>query len=97
MKIAKVPDYYENDKWSTYFWFIPKKQSQNIKLGAYLLRWDIERDGTKINFAVSVDARNDKEDTGSPGSTFEQTTQAENNGSFVFLHHLATVNNHRIF
>ena len=97
MKIAKVPDYYENDKWSTYFWFIPKKQSQNIKLGAYLLRWDIERDGTKINFAVSVDARNDKEDTGSPGSTFEQTTQAENNGSFVFLYHLATVNNHRIF
>ena len=97
MKIAKVSDYYENDKRSTYFWFIPENKVKIFKLGAYLLRWDIERDSTKINFAVSVDARNDKEDTGSPGSTFEQTTQAENNGSFVFLYHLATVNNHRIF
>lgn len=56
---------------------------------AYLLRWDIEGNGTKINFAVSVDTRDDKEDTGTTSATFEQATQAENNGSFVFLHHLS--------
>jgi len=66
-----------------------EKKNERAKPGAYLLRWDIEGDGTKINFAVSIDARNDEEDTGTSSSAFEQTTQAENNGSFVFLYHLA--------
>ena len=60
-----------------------------IETIAYLLRWDIEGDGTKINLAVSVDTRDDKENTGAAGTAFEQATQAENNGPFVFLHHLA--------
>ena len=72
---------------------IKRQKIKETQLVAYLLRWDIERDGTKINFAVSIDARNDKEDAGASGSAFEQTTQAENNGSFVFLYHLAVVNN----
>lgn len=75
------------------FWikYTKKKEKENerLKLGAYLLRWDIEGDGTKINFAVSIDAGNDEEDTGTSSSAFEQTTQAENNSSFVFLYHLA--------
>lgn len=66
-----------------------KKENERLKPGAYLLRWDIEGDGTKINFAVSIDAGNDEEDTGTSSSAFEQTTQAENNSSFVFLYHLA--------
>lgn len=66
-----------------------EKKNSNQQLVAYLLRWDVERDGTKINFAVSIDARNDEEDAGTSGSAFEQTTQAENNGSLVLLNHLA--------
>ncbi len=78
-------------KWSVkrIFFLIYQKESERLKRGSYLLRWDIEGDGTKINFAVSIDAGNDEEDTGTSSSAFEQTTQAENNSSFVFLYHLA--------
>lgn len=56
---------------------------------AYLLRRDIEGDGTKIDFTISVNARDDEEDAGTAGAAFEQATETENDGPFVFLHHLA--------
>ncbi len=80
----------EDGRWSANLKrYKQKKKELKQQLVAYLLRRDVERDGTEINFAVSIDTRNDEEDTGASGSAFEQTTQAENNGSFVFLYHLA--------
>jgi hypothetical protein len=53
------------------------------------LRRDIEGDGTQIDLAIRIDTGHDEEDTRTAGATFEQATQAEDDGSFVFLHHLA--------
>ena len=54
----------------------------------YLLRGNIEGNGTQVNLAVRVDARDDEEYSGSTGATFEQTTQTEDNRTLIFLNHL---------
>ena len=38
-----------------------------------------------VNLLVDVDARNDEEDAGSPGSAGEKTTQPEDDCSLVLL------------
>jgi hypothetical protein len=55
---------------------------------SYLLRRNIEGDGSKVYFGVSVDAGNDEEDTGTSRSSGHQSTQSEYDGSFVLLYHL---------
>lgn len=55
------------------------------------MRWDVERDGAQVHLTICVYARKNKEKTGTTRATFDQTTQAEDNGPFVFLDDLRLI------
>ena len=50
-----------------------------------LLWRDIVRLSPHVDLLIDVDARNDEEDAGPPGSTGEKTTQPEDDRSLVLL------------
>ena len=53
-----------------------------------LLWWNVERNGTEVHFAVSIDAGYNEKDTRATGTTFQQTTESKDDGPLVFLYHL---------
>jgi hypothetical protein len=64
------------------------KEIRRMQLINYFLWWNVERDGTQIDFGVSVDAWNDEEDAGASSSSGYQATEAEDDGTLVFLYNL---------
>ena len=50
-----------------------------------LLRWNIIGLCPHVNLLIVINARDDEEDTRAPGSTLQQATQSEDDGSLVFL------------
>ena len=51
----------------------------------YLLGRNIEGNSPEINTPEVINAGDDQEDTRAPGSTLQQATQSEDDGSLVFL------------
>ena len=44
-----------------------------------------------VHLLVGVDTREDEEDPGPPGSSYQKTTQSEDDGSLVLLDHFDSV------
>ena len=56
--------------------------------GENLLWWDIIGLGPQVDLLVLINAGDDKEDPGPPGSARQQSAQSEDDGSLVLLDHL---------
>ena len=54
----------------------------------YFLRWDLESFCSHVNLFVDINAGDDEEDPGSPGSARQEAAQPEDDGSLVLLDHL---------
>ena len=53
-----------------------------------LLRGNVEGERPHVDLLVGVDAGDDEEDPGAPGPAAEQSTESEDDDTFVFLNHL---------
>ena len=51
----------------------------------YFLRWDLESFCSHVNLLVNINAGDDEEDPGPPGSASQEAAQPEDDGSLVLL------------
>ena len=54
----------------------------------YLLRGHVKGQGPHVHLLVGVNARNDEEDSRTASPAAQETTEPENDNSFVLLDHL---------
>lgn len=79
-----------NGKW---LWTQAKGRACTWGEPTHFLRGDVKRHGTQVHLAVRVDAGQHKEDTRTSSPSCAQSTQPEDDGPLIFLHHLQIDNN----